>query len=221
MNKEFEKQFEITQKEYLFDLDFFTWTRHFYLIRDLIRHVKGDVFEVGTGDGVVRRVIEPFVNSYTVLDLNAELQPEIHGDLRVLRPELIGKFDAALATEVLEHIDFSDFNICLSNLYSYLKPGGKLFLTLPHRKGHMMIVTPKQRVVRWRFPIGMTSLSEAYNRFIRRKIWIDPNHRWEIGDGNIDRENIEILLKEKYTVEKFLKLPYCDYWILQKNSEGY
>lgn len=216
MNKEFDKQFEISQRKYISDLDFFTWTRHFYLIRDLIKNVSGDIFEVGTGDGVVRRSVKPFVKTYTVLDLNSELNPDIHGDLRVFRKELIEKFDAALATEVLEHIPFADFNLCVNNLHSYLKPGGKLFLTLPHRKGHMLIVTPKQRMIRWRFPIGMTSLSEAYNRFVRRKIWIDPNHHWEIGDGIIGEKNIEIILKEKYLIESFIKLPYCDYWILQK-----
>lgn len=219
-SEDFKKQFSISQKSYLTELDFFTWTRHFHIIKSILKISQGNVFEVGTGDGVVRRCITPFVESYTVLDINPMLQPDVLGDIRKFLPNLAEKFDAAIATEVLEHLPFSDFQHCLANLFSYLRPGGYLLLTLPHRKGHMLVVSPRQRLWKIRFPTGLTSLSEAYNRFIRRKIWIDPHHHWEIGDGSIHRSHIDHkILQQGWDINNFEHLPYCDYWLLQKPQQ--
>lgn len=212
-------QFTLTQKQYLAGVDFFTWTRHFHVIRDLCALVDGDVFEVGTGDGVVKRCVQPFVRSYTVMDLNANLRPEVHGNLLEHQAALVGRFDAAICTEVLEHLPFAELPRCLAHLAAYLRPGGRLFLTLPHRKGHMLVVTPRQRLLKWRFPFGTTSLSEAYNRFVRRRIWIDPNHCWEIGDGTVTRAMVEdTIAAQALAIERLTLLPYCDYWVLRKAS---
>src|SRR5688572_15147017 len=102
----FDAQYELTQRQYLANIDFFTWTRHFHVIRDLCTLAVGDVLEVGTGDGVVRRCIRPFVLSYTVMDVNPRLEPDVLGDLRVRVLSLVGKFDVVVATEVLEHVPF-------------------------------------------------------------------------------------------------------------------
>ncbi|MCA0326623.1 MAG: class I SAM-dependent methyltransferase [Proteobacteria bacterium] len=215
---DFKEQFTLSQSSYLARMDFFTWVRHFHVLKDVVNRASGDVLEVGAGDGVLRRCAEPFVASYTVLDINSVLKPEINGDLRQYFPELKNGFDAIIATEVLEHMPFSDFRICLTNMKLYLRPGGLLFLTLPHRKGNMLIVTPRQRLLKWRFPVGLTSLSEAYNKFVRGRIWIDPHHCWEIGDGEVRRSHVDSILREQgWCIESLSLLPYCDYWVLGKN----
>lgn len=212
----FEQQYVLSQREYLSQVDFFTWTRHFHVIKDLCNQVHGDVLEVGTGDGVVKRCTEPFVRSYTVFDINPNLNPDVLGNLLEPQPALAGRFDAVVCTEVLEHLPFEQLPHCLQQLGAFLRDGGRLYLTLPHRKGHMMVVTPRQRLWKWRFPVGLTSLGEAYNRFVRRKIWIDPHHCWEIGDGHIRRQDVEAILRRcGYGTHQFAELPYCDYWVLR------
>ena len=218
----FDQQYTLSPRQYLAQVDFYTWTRHFHVLRDLCALVQGDVLEVGTGDGVVRRCLQPLVRSYTVVDVNAQLQPDVLADLRVPQPALAGRFDAVVCTEVLEHIPFADLPLCLSQLHGFLRPGGLLFLTLPHRKGHMLVVTPRQRLLKWRFPVGLTSLSEAWNRFVRRRIWIDPHHCWEIGDGHVTRAQVESRLRGAgLTTERFTELPYCDYWVLRRGAPGH
>ncbi len=213
----FDRQFGLGRDDYLAHIDFYTWTRHYHLFKDICASVQGDLLEVGTGDGVLKRCVQPFVRSYTVMDINPKLQPDVLGDLCVHRPELAGRFDAAVAAEVLEHLPFDKLALCIGHLRSYLKPGGRLFLTLPHRKAHLLLVTPRQRLSLWRFPIGLTDLSEAYNRFVRRKIWIDPHHCWEIGDGRVARADVEAVLRgQELRVERFAELPYSDYWVLDK-----
>lgn len=213
----FEQQYVLTQKDYLAKVDFFTWTRHFHVVKDLCTFVAGDVLEVGTGDGVVKRCMQPFVRSYTVFDINPNLQPDVLGDLLDPQPALSGHFDAVVCTEVLEHLPFDRLPDCVAQLAAFLRGGGRLFLTLPHRKGHMLFVTPRQRLWKWRLPFGATSLSEAYNRFVRRRIWIDPHHCWEIGDGRVQRGDVEtVLARHGLRTEAFTLLPYCDYWVLRK-----
>lgn len=213
----FDQQYTLTPRQYLAQVDFYTWTRHFHVLRDLCERVQGDVLEVGTGDGVVRRCLQPLVRSYIVVDVNPSLQPDVLADLRQPLPALAARFDAVVATEVLEHIPFAELPLCLSHLNGFLRPGGLLFLTLPHRKGHMLVVTPRQRLLKWRFPVGLTSLGEAWNRFVRRRIWIDPHHCWEIGDGQVTRAQVQRLLHAAgLATESFAELPYCDYWVLRQ-----
>ena len=213
----FDQQYRLTARQYLSQLDFYTWTRHFHVLRDLCELVQGDVLEVGTGDGVMRRCLQPLVRSYAVVDVNAQLQPDVLADLRQPQPQLAGCFDAVVCTEVLEHIPWADLPLCLAHLHGFLRPGGLLFLTLPHRKGHMLVVTPRQRLLKWRFPVGLTSLGEAWNRFVRRRIWIDPHHCWEIGDGQVTRSQVEVRLRAAgLAIERFAELPYCDYWVLRQ-----
>jgi SAM-dependent methyltransferase len=216
----FEQQYSISARQYLAGMDFYTWTRHFHVLRDLCAQESGDVLEVGTGDGVVRRCLQPLVRSYTVVDINTQLQPDVLADLREPQPALAWRFDAVVCTEVLEHIPFTDLARCLAQLRSFLRPGGHLYLTLPHRKGHMLVVTPRQRLWKWRFPVGLTSLSEAYNRFVRRRIWIDPHHCWEIGDGHVTRADVQQhLAAADLHTERLAELPYCDYWVLRVNGK--
>jgi len=215
----FDRQYELTPRDYLANVDFYTWTRHFHVVKDLCARVRGDVLEVGTGDGVVRRCVGPLVDSYTVMDINPRLKPDVLADLREPQPALAARFDAVVCTEVLEHLPFEDLARCLGHLVDCLRPGGRLFLTLPHRKGHMLVVTPRQTLWKWRFPVGLTSLSEAYNRFVRRRIWIDPHHYWEIGDGRVRRADVEAVLAARgLATEQFDALPYCDYWVLVRGA---
>ena len=219
MTTPFDRQYELDRDDYLAHLDFYTWTRHYHLFKDIAARVRGDLLEVGTGDGVLKRCAQPFVHSYTVMDINPRLAPDVLADLREPQPQLQQRFDATVAAEVLEHLPFDSFATCLGNLVATLRPGGLLFLTLPHRKGHVLFVGPRQRLRAWRFPIGLLSLSEAYNRFVRRRIWIDPHHCWEIGDGRVRRRHVEAELQRAgLATERFTELPYCDYWVLRKGS---
>ena len=213
----FEKQFDLSRRDYLAGLDMVTWLRHYHVVRDLVASAPQRVLEVGTGDGVVRRCVLPLVPAYSVFDINARLEPDYVGDLKVGDASLVGSFDAVVATEVMEHLPFDDLPACLANLYSWLQAGGQAFVSLPHRKSSVAMLSPSQKLRTWRFPNGLLSLSEAYNRFIRGRIWIDPNHCWEIGDGHVTQMAVERqFARTGFKLVKRLELPYCDYWVLSK-----
>lgn len=213
---DFDRQFELSAREHLAGLDFYTWTRHFHVLRDLCAGESGDVLEVGTGDGVLRRCAGPLMRSYIVMDVNARLHPDVLGNVLDPQPALAARFDAVVCTEVLEHLSFEQLPAALANLHRFVRTAGRLYLTLPHRKAHLLVVTPRQRLLKWRFPVGLTDLGEAWNRFVRRRIWIDPHHCWEIGDGQVRRIDVEQRLASAgWRIERRQALPYCDYWVLR------
>jgi SAM-dependent methyltransferase len=214
---DFDAQFTLSREHYLSNLDLVTWLRHFHALRDVLAAGGGDVLEIGTGDGIVRRCVEPMVASYKVLDINPNLDPDYVADIRQRNHDLHDRFDTIVITEVLEHLPFEDMASCLANLWAWLRPGGRLIVSVPHRKSSVAVITPKQRLRTLRFPNGAISASEFYNRFVRRRIWIDPHHVWEIGDGRVSRADVEKNFADAgFARQKLRQLPYSDYWVLAK-----
>jgi len=219
MTKEsrFSNQFRLEQNYYLKELDFLNWYRYFFIIKEVIDCKPNNILEVGTGSGIVRNCLEPLVKSYTVLDINSKLKPDIVGDLRTYFQELQNKFDCVIMADVLEHIPFCEFDRCIKNIYLYLNDSGRVIITIPHRRSHFLFMTPTYKPHVLTVPTGFLSLGAFYRRFIKRKIWIDPSHYWEIGDGKIKKVDIEhYFRKAGFSIEKFKKLLYVDFWVLKK-----
>lgn len=220
MNKNsFDSQFYLEKDYFLKQLDFLNWYRYFFIIKDAINFMPNTILEIGVGSGIVKSCLQPIVKKYTVLDINPKLQPDIMADLRDYQVILENKFDCIIAADVLEHMPFSDLKINLKNIYNYLKNEGKALITIPHRRSHFLFMTPRQIPHVITVPTGFLSPGAFYRRFIKRRIWIDPDHCWEIGDGKVRRSDVEKTFKRVgFCIEKFEKLLYVDYWVLGKDE---
>lgn len=217
MLNNFDDQFSVEHDYYLKQLDFLNWFRYFHLLSDILKLNAKNILEVGTGSGMLRNCVKPLVPNYSVLDINENLSPDILADVRVPQIELKETFDCIVAADVLEHLPFSDMRSAISNLYSYLKPDGYALITIPHRQSNFLFMSPTQKPRVFTVPTGFLSVGAFYRRFIKRKIWIDPSHCWEIGDGNIRISDVQrAFLECGFEVYKFDKLLYVDYWILHK-----
>jgi len=210
-------QFSCNKKDWLKGLDFSNWTRYYFLIKDSILFDRNNILEIGGGSGLVRNCLEPLVSNYTTLDINDKLSPEIIADVCENVPKLQDKFDCIIAADILEHIPFNTVEPAVKNLYSYLERGGYALITIPHRRSNFMYMTPHNIPKFYSVPTGFLSLGGFYRRFIKRKIWIDPCHRWEIGDGNIKVKDVnKVFLDCGFKIEKFEEIYYVDYWVLKK-----
>ena len=215
----FEDQFRLKREYFLNQLDFLNWYRYFFLMKQVINFAPDDVLEVGTGSGILKSCLQPLVKRYTVLDINPALEPDILGDVRTHLAEFCERFDCVIIADVLEHIPFADVPQSLANIYAYLKPRGKALITIPHRRSHFLFMTPAQKPRVVTVPTGFLSPGGFYRRFIKRRIWIDPHHCWEIGDGKIRRRDVDGVCREVgFAIERVMKLLYVDFWVLTKSS---
>ncbi|MEW6608099.1 MAG: methyltransferase domain-containing protein [bacterium] len=213
--KKFNLQFEVEQRHFLEKLDFVDWFRYFYIIKEVIDFTPDNVLEIGVGSGMVKNCLKPIVKNYMVMDVNKNLQPDIVNDVRIYQDRLKCKFECVIAADILEHMPFSDLERSLKNIYSYLKNKGIAIITIPHRRTNFLFMTPTNKPHVFTLPTGFLSPGAFYRRFIKRKIWIDPDHCWEIGDGRIKKHDVETLFKKcGYEIYKFRKLFYVDFWVL-------
>lgn len=213
-------QFTLSRKYYLKKLDFLDWFRYYYLVKDVIRLGGKNILEIGTGSGLVKNCLGTLVNNFKILDINPNLNPDFLGDVRIYNKKLENNFDIIIAADVLEHMPFYDLSKTIKNIFCYLKKNKRSYalITIPHRCSNFLFMTPMQIPRVFRVPTGFLSFGSFWRRFIKRKIWIDPHHSWEIGDGNITVKEVKSLFKkEKFIIKNYQKLLYVDYFILQKN----
>lgn len=217
-NEYFNDQFDWDKNYWVTNLDFQNWYRYYFIVKEVIGLKPKNILEIGEGSGVVKNVLDVQVEEYKTMDVNKNLNPDFLGDIREHREELLGRFDCVVIADVLEHLPFGDLEKACNNLASCLKNNGKVITTIPHRASHFLISTPfSNEPVAFRVPTGFLSLGSFYRRFIKRKIWIDPYHEWEIGDGHHGIKDVEAVFKKVgFQVEKFKKLVYVDFWVLNK-----
>jgi SAM-dependent methyltransferase len=117
---------------------------HQRLLRPYIlapQYVKGDLLEVGCGEGRGIDKLLPGVTSYTAIDKIApviiKLQQKypkarfISGNIPPLSDFADQSFDSVVSFQVIEHIQ--DDRLFLKEIYRVLRPGGIAIITTPNR----------------------------------------------------------------------------------------
>jgi ubiquinone/menaquinone biosynthesis C-methylase UbiE len=106
------------------------WASYYYQLREVLSINPKSILEVGVGDKVFGSFIKNNTSiSYTSVDIAEDLQPDVIGSVHKL-PFEDNSFDAVCIFEVLEHIPFSEFELCVSELFRVSKSG--VFISLPH-----------------------------------------------------------------------------------------
>ncbi len=117
---------------------------HQRLLRPYIlapRYIKGDLLEVGCGEGRGIDWLLPAVISYTAIDKIApvidKLQQKypqarfLSGNIPPLSDFVDNSFDSVVSFQVIEHIQ--DDRLFLKEIHRVLKPGGIALITTPNR----------------------------------------------------------------------------------------
>jgi SAM-dependent methyltransferase len=213
---DFDSQFALERDYYLEHLDFINWYRYGVIVRAVLADRPRSILEIGGGDGLLRGCLQTVVPRYETVDLNPRLRPEHVADVRALPEAVRGEFDCVIAADILEHLPFEDLGLALQSLKGSLTPGGRLLVTIPHRRSNFLWMSPAQRPRVFTVPTGFLSPGSFYRRFVKRKIWIDPHHCWEIGDGHhTPADVVKVFEDNGLVLEKVEKLIYVDYFTLR------
>lgn len=113
------------------------YNRCLYAYKAASELVKGNIIELGSGEGYGIQMLAPLAERYLAVD---KFDTDISGHANVefrkqLLPSLAGiadnTFDYAVTFQVIEHIQ--DDKTFISEIHRVLKPGGVLMLTTPNR----------------------------------------------------------------------------------------
>jgi len=105
------------------------WNSYYHQL-ELVRAISpGALLEVGVGQGVVARELRAEGVSVTTLDIAEDLQPDVVGSVTNI-PLGDQSFDAVLAAEILEHIDFADVPQALAELARVARR--HVVISIPH-----------------------------------------------------------------------------------------
>jgi SAM-dependent methyltransferase len=110
----------------------------YVVMRDLVR---GDLLEVGCGEGRGIPLLLPGASSYTAIDKIEPVISELKGkypagkffsgNIPPLRQFADNSFDTIVSFQVIEHIE--DDHLFVKEFHRVLRPGGQAFLTTPNR----------------------------------------------------------------------------------------
>lgn len=131
---------EITSREIISDNPIHQ--RLLYAYVKAAEYVRGDLLDIGCGEGRGLEYLRDKVTSYTGIDKNPEvlagLRKEYPGDtfLQMNIPPFAGlendSFDTAVSFQVIEHIEEDDMFV--QEIHRVLKPGGRAILSTPNIK---------------------------------------------------------------------------------------
>lgn len=169
-----------------------------------------NILEVGKGNGFVADFFKKANFNIKTFDINANLEPDIVGNILDLSTLISVKSDIILCSEVLEHIDFEYFEVSLEQLR--LAANKYVIITLPEFKKffgvNMQIRVPKFKV--FSFPLFLK---------IRGNKQLGSGHFWEIDySQETNRSSIEKIITKHFTIiDKgyFHTNPYHNFYVLE------
>ena len=168
------------------------------------------ILEIGRGSGFVNAILKELGYETASLDINDHLNPTYVGDISAKNFRLHRKYDFILCAEVLEHIPFEKFDICLENISNLTD--GMVLITLPDFK------FPFKLSLSIGGSVGEHSLDFYIPRIIEKQL--PEVHFWELNYANYCKtDEITVHISKYFDVLENGRLrenPYHWYFLLKK-----
>lgn len=187
----YEKQ--VNKEHYSFERYFYKgrWMSYWYQAKEIISRPEiKTVLDIGPGTGFLKYILSiqrPDI-TYHTLDIAKDLNPDIHGSVTKI-PLEDKSYDLVCAFQVLEHIEFSDFESALKEMSRVSKKF--VFISLPHFGG----------AVEFQIKVPMLPRLQMALKLPRpRKHTFEGQHYWEIGKRGYSARKIRGLLSKRFTL---------------------
>lgn len=180
------------------------------VLRNFDKSKEVKILEIGKGNGFISSFIKNMGYDIVTFDINANLEPDVVGDVTQLSSYFKNNmFDLIICCEVLEHMEFENFEKSLKEFRKVSK--GYTFITLPEYKnfsGFFWFIRLFNRT---------RKLSVTYAS--KPKHELSKVHFWEIdSEDNTKRKNLEFIIGNYFTIlesSRFKLNPYHNYFILE------
>ncbi|MFP4403811.1 MAG: class I SAM-dependent methyltransferase [Candidatus Woesearchaeota archaeon] len=182
------------------------WNSLWYQITEILKLNPKTVLEIGSGGGIVKEILNLENIKYHNLDIDEKLNPTYISDLKNV--DIKKKFDCVVAFQVLEHLPYRYFDLCLKNLNKL--SNGYILISLP-RFGPYINFKFKL------FPFIDINFLKSIP--FRKKIKFDGQHYWEIGGKGYSLKKIKKDISKKFKIIKDYRIkenPYHQMFILKK-----
>ncbi|MCG2694402.1 class I SAM-dependent methyltransferase [Candidatus Parcubacteria bacterium] len=92
------------------------WLSYWYQVDMVLGTELDNILEIGIGSGIVRDYLLKVKKTVRTLDIDSNLNPEFIGSVENI-PMDKESVDCVLAAEILEHLPFEKFNLCLKEIF--------------------------------------------------------------------------------------------------------
>ncbi len=182
------------------------WTSYYHQANLVYSFHPKTCLEIGVGHGFVSHAIRTLGVSLMTLDVDPVLQPDIVGSVEnIPLPDV--SVDVVLCAEVLEHLPFDRFEVCIQEIARVADKGA--VISLPHW-GYTFRVL-------WSLP--MWKGGWAIKSPFAKRIPLNGVHCWEIGRTDYPPARIRAILKKYFIVEQewlSVWMPYHRFYRLKK-----
>ena len=185
------------------------WASYWHQIKAVKVLEPKTILEVGVGNHIVYDYFKNRGFAITSLDIDPLTKPDVLGSVEKI-PFEDGRFDVVLCAEVLEHLQFEQFQANLKELARVSKK--HVILTLPHWGRHFSfdVRLPLVKRIRGQFKISFPS----------KKQHADSPHVWEIGKKGTSLDIVRrAIVGVGFSIEKdyvLFEMPYHHLFVLKK-----
>lgn len=190
-----EYQQQVDKEHYSFSKYYYPgrWMSYWHETNEILfRPDIASVLDIGPGCDLLRNVLKTFAPQleYKTLDVAADVRPDHVGSVTNI-PLEENSFDAACAFQVLEHIEFSDFEIALQELKRVSRK--YVIISLPH--------FGPQLTFQLKLPL-LPKIELAAKIPFPKKLEFQGQHYWEIGRKGYPAAKIRNTLLKHFVIEK-------------------
>ncbi len=184
---------QVSNKHYSFEKYFYPgrWMSYWYQTKEIAsREDIKTVLDIGPGKPFLRHILSihrPDI-SYKSLDIADDLSPDIKGSVTKI-PTEDNSFDVVCAFQVLEHIEFKDFEVALQEMRRTSKK--YVFVSLPHFGGSVEFQLRIPPFKQFRFALKIPRpITHVFN----------GQHHWEIGKKGFSPKHIRQVMKKHFEI---------------------
>jgi len=188
----------------------FRWMSVWYQLQEIIPRTDiNSVLDVGPGSSFFKDALHSFRPElqYQTLDVAPDQQPDFLGSVTSI-PLPDNSYDAVTAFQVLEHIEFGDFEVALQELNRVSRK--YIFISLPHNvpSFDFQIKLPglKRYTCAIKLPFGRTHVFAG-------------QHYWEVGKKHYSAKRIKSILAKHFDIlNEYVPFEnqYHHFYILEK-----